>query len=100
MAEQYRHRVWCVTEGAHVEESTFSTTAPTQCPNDAGHTIDSAKTAVVEVQSTPHHLEFTFAGKTDPLVETSSSTYKEMRTIIWGGSDAQGVPGRVADGGP
>ena len=45
MGAFYRYRVWCETEGAYVYED--GETAPTQCPNDGGHTIDASKTALV-----------------------------------------------------
>ena len=39
------YRVWCEDENAHFEVEADS--APTECPNDAGHTITVEKTAVV-----------------------------------------------------
>jgi len=41
-----RYRIWCVTEGIYVYA--YAATEPTTCPNNAAHTIDSTKTAVVE----------------------------------------------------
>ena len=43
--ERYLWRVYCVTEGQYV--TTISSTVPTECPNDSGHTIDSSQTAVM-----------------------------------------------------
>ncbi len=39
MGMWYRHRIWCVTEDKFVYEWTEGITAPTECPNDGGHSI-------------------------------------------------------------
>lgn len=39
-------RVWCETESLHVTE--WANAKPTACPNDGGHTITAAKTAILE----------------------------------------------------
>jgi hypothetical protein len=45
MAER-KYRIWCETEQAYVYE--WADTVPTECPNDAGHTIDTDKIAFVK----------------------------------------------------
>jgi len=42
----YKYRVWCSTESAWVYE--WAESEPADCPNNNGHTIDTAKTAIVE----------------------------------------------------
>lgn len=46
----YNYRIWCVTEQAYVY--VWSTTEPTTCPNNNGHTIDSSQTTIVNEVST------------------------------------------------
>jgi hypothetical protein len=46
MSERYLWRVWCITEGQYV--TTVQATAPTECPNDSGHSIDSTQTAIID----------------------------------------------------
>jgi len=40
--------VWCNTESAKVCE--WATSAPTECPNDPGHSIDTSKTVIEETR--------------------------------------------------
>jgi hypothetical protein len=47
---EYKYRVWCVTEGAYVNTD-WLTEAPTECPNDPGHTIDPDKTVAFRQRS-------------------------------------------------
>ncbi|ARF11605.1 hypothetical protein Klosneuvirus_2_41 [Klosneuvirus KNV1] len=46
MTDVYLWRVYCITEGQYV--TTVSATMPTTCPNNAGHTIDSTATVIME----------------------------------------------------
>lgn len=50
-----KYRVYCETEGMHVETTGFQTSAPTQCPNNAGHTITTTLTALVERAGVGNH---------------------------------------------
>jgi hypothetical protein len=47
MAEQYVYRVWCVTEAAYVETD-WGTSAPTECPNNPAHEIDTNSIAIIK----------------------------------------------------
>jgi hypothetical protein len=43
-----KYRIWCNTESANVFG--WAETEPTTCPNNTGHSIDTSKTAIVEIQ--------------------------------------------------
>jgi hypothetical protein len=58
MAEQYIYRVWCVTEAAYVETD-WSTSAPTECPNDPGHTIDTDSITIIKTSEAHLRLDGT-----------------------------------------
>lgn len=61
MTEPLRYwRVWCVTESANV--FAWSQSAPTECPNNAAHTITADKTAAVSRRAIEHLV-------VDPLIE-------------------------------
>jgi len=42
----FEYRIWCETEATHV--TVWADTAPTECPNSAGHTIDPVKTVITQ----------------------------------------------------
>jgi hypothetical protein len=46
MATVNKYRVWCDTDSKY--EYVWAETAPTACPTDTGHTIDTSKTSIVE----------------------------------------------------
>lgn len=50
MADVFKYRVWCETEGKYVEG--WFEEEPTTCPNNNTHTIDTSKTSIVEDIST------------------------------------------------
>ncbi len=64
MASGEQFRIWCVTESAFVFE--YKSTVPTQCPNDAGHTIDSALTVHVDDKTRIQIMNEAFDGATSP----------------------------------
>jgi len=46
---KYRYRFWCVTDSKYVYiDKLFADSAPTDCPDNAGHTIDANQTAISE----------------------------------------------------
>ena len=45
---KFRYRIWCETEGAYVY--TWADSLPSECPNDAGHTVDTDKMAIVRTR--------------------------------------------------
>jgi len=69
-----RYRLYCETEASEVY--VWGDTTPTECPNDAGHTIDSNSIAIVEKRrQTTHtyaHLEFNTGAL--PYVEVNNGT--------------------------
>ena len=48
MSDKYLFRIWCETEQAYVYTSTWATEEPTECPNDAEHTINTDSIAIVQ----------------------------------------------------
>lgn len=70
----YRYRVWCDTEGTHVVTD-WRGDAPTECPNDAGHTIDTNKTAVVARRSTVEEA-------LDPGEGTALGAFLDGNTVV------------------
>jgi len=53
----YKFRLWCETENAYVYKwSEDGENAPTKCPNDTSHVIDTTKTAIVEIVDQPKTL--------------------------------------------
>ena len=42
----YQYRIWCNTESAWV--FTWSNDTPTECPNNAGHSIDTDSITIVD----------------------------------------------------
>ncbi len=42
----YKYRIYCNTEATFVEE--WSETIPTECPNNAGHSIDSDNIVIID----------------------------------------------------
>jgi hypothetical protein len=49
-----KYRVYCNTETAYVDESVYRDSAPTDCPNNAAHTIDTSKTQILETEGEEH----------------------------------------------
>jgi len=49
MAAVNRYRVYCTTDSKH--EYQWAETEPTTCPVNTGHSIDSAKTAIVQIMA-------------------------------------------------
>jgi len=47
MPELHKYRIYCNTETAWVSENIWRESAPTQCPNNAGHEIDTSKTTII-----------------------------------------------------
>jgi len=47
MSEEYIFRIWCETESTYVETD-WTTSTPTECPNDPGHTIDTDSIAIIK----------------------------------------------------
>jgi len=76
-------RVRCETESADV--TTVQATKPTVCPNDGGHTITAALTAIISiVKNKTFHINF-------KAQTTTSTTWKELKTFIFDGSDDFGT---------
>jgi hypothetical protein len=48
MATQYKFKIWCNTENAWVVDSGYREDAPTTCPSNNEHTIDTAKTVILD----------------------------------------------------
>jgi len=116
MAKQRMYRVYCNTEADHVNTG-FLSSAPTQCPNDAGHTIDTSKTAIIDSDLTldghsvdtgnPHGVTSVQSGgascRTESLQKDESATWlknqtndwTEMATIRYAGSAKEGTYSKV-----
>ena len=77
---QSRYRIWCVTENAYV--FSWANTEPALCPNNPGHTITAAKTAITD-STGDLELEFklaTVAYYTDYTYTDGSLTKAEIYT--------------------
>ena len=69
-----KYRVWCDTEQDYAY--VWADSLPTECPNDAGHTIDSDKSAVIE-----RRKEFIFDPTNGPdfkIVSADGNTTKSL----------------------
>lgn len=51
-----QYRIWCSTEASFVSEDVWRTSAPTQCPNNAAHTIDTDKTVTTAMVGSEHPM--------------------------------------------
>jgi hypothetical protein len=82
-----RYRIWCETEATEVY--VWDNSEPTECPNDAGHTIDSDSITIIEKRKqTTHayaHLEFNTGAL--PYVEVSSDSYTTIGAFEYSGKD-------------
>jgi len=87
--EQYLFRIWCNTESAYVE-SDWATDAPTECPNDAGHSIDTNSIAIISTQDVyPHtYISMSFNNKTIPYIEVDSDSWTTIAAFEYCGCDA------------
>ena len=77
MADKFIYRIWCETESAYVE-TTWASDAPTECPNNAGHTIDTDSIAIVgrgEESGDPYcYINF---------VESEKKPYRDITKDTW-----------------
>ena len=92
MSTLYKYRVWCVTEGAYVEEPSYKTTASTECPNDSGHTIGDV--AIVGTISSDeflaksiHKVSFIGDGDEDYIEAKATYSWRVMSTFEFPGTD-------------
>lgn len=112
----YQYRVWCETESGHVSTSGYQASAPTECPNDAGHTIDANKTSIVDSNlslenhvdddTNPHGVTVIQTGgsstggvgavllkdESSPFVKNSSSSYEIICSFSFAGTLQGGTP--------
>ena len=85
-----KYRVYCDTEATHVHTA-YMAVEPTSCPNDGGHSIDTAKTTeVLEPRSTPVR-DIILAQSSKPYFDTNSSSYKALAQFHYRGADEEGI---------
>ncbi len=85
MATNNKYRIWCVTEAAYIYE--WATAEPTDCPNDAGHTIDATQTTITETEPIEIYTTFNFYDALAPYVWFDDETWKACTAFIYQGSD-------------
>jgi len=82
-----KYRIYCVTEATQV--FVWADSEPTECPNDAGHTIDSDSIAIVERKRqkvhTYAHLEFNTGNL--PYVEIEGDSWVTIGAFEYSGCD-------------
>jgi hypothetical protein len=71
---KFRYRIWCETESAYVYH--WADSVPTECPNDAGHTIDVNKIAYDKARD-----EFIFDSTNGPDLKIKSPDGNTIKGI-------------------
>ncbi len=79
MQHKYRYRVYCNTESAFVVE--WSETTPTECPNNAGHSIDSNNIVIVDKLDV-FGSEYNYAVSDEESSTTSTSWQEKLDLSI------------------
>ena len=75
------YRIYCETESAYVYK--WSDQAPTSCPNDASHTIDSSSTTIVQT-----------LGQNKVIIQDGTPGYYQSTSVTI--DIANGTPGDIA----
>jgi len=77
MADKYIFRIWCETEQTYVYTS-WTTTEPTECPNDSEHSIDTDSITVIQTgkeEGDPYcYINF---------VESNRKPYRKIDKDAW-----------------
>ena len=79
------YRIWCEDEAAQV--FVWAETTPTECPNDAGHAIDSNSITVIGNSPSNSYCVLNFHTGTNPYVEVDSDSYVTIAAFRYCGSD-------------
>jgi hypothetical protein len=79
----YRYRIWCDTDNQY--EYVWSSELPTECPTDAGHTIDTSKISRIGVKNQSSFIEQTVINQ-----DVKQTSYKTVGEIIHLGIDDNG----------
>lgn len=92
----YKYRVWCDTDSKYVE--TWSDTEPTDCPENNGHTIDTAKTTILE--SISQDFPISDIDNIKVAVHPSYKPFVEGKTTyaVWSGAGDNTTTGDIGDG--
>jgi len=82
-----QYRIWCETEAAEV--FTWADSEPTECPNNAGHTIDTNSITIIDRKKPTTHLYafLEFNNGPLPFVEISSDSFTTIGAFKYCGSD-------------
>lgn len=85
-----KYRVWCLIDEKYVL-SDWLDTAPTVCPENPAHGIDSAKTTATPSESLKKSsLSFSFSSDSINHLNISSDTYEAEALILFEGSNIFG----------
>jgi len=74
MAEKHIYRVFCETDGKYVETGWLDS-EPTECPEDAGHDIDTNSITVIKTLDAQPYGFLNFSDGTNPYIEITSTDY-------------------------
>ena len=89
MAEKYIYRIWCETESAYVN-TTWQIDAPTECPNDSEHTIDTDSIAIIqtgeEIGDPYCYINYTESDK-KPYRAINNATWVTIAKFMYVGFD-------------
>jgi hypothetical protein len=71
---KFKFRVWCNTENDYAY--VWADSAPSQCPNDAGHTVDHNKTSII--QTRPEYIIDPVKGPDLKIISDDGNTTKQI----------------------